>query len=247
LPLYFVPINSRTVLPGLIQQFIYKYHHHYSKNMHTHTQISINPIRETLFGDMPIDSWANHSNAEPWTSFAKAKAEIERDNKQMAAHFLQQVIQMPGLESRHYLQAHHFMRQLGYQMNQEKELLGVVVEVAMPEGLDLLAAYSDYTARYYNFSGAGIIWERPDTSINKEITQVLQSGQVIMNRIGRWEGERPQAPRTGHARINLLTNEGLHFGEGPMSVLMNDTLGGPMLKAAINLMSRLINVAEAKK
>lgn len=215
--------------------------------MHTHTQISANPIRETLFGDMPVTSWGSNSSAEPWASFAKARAEMEKDNNQMAVHFLQQIIQMPGLESRHYLQAYHFMRQLGYRMVQEKQLLGVVVEVALPEGLDLLAAYSDQTARYYNFSGAGIVWERPNESLNHEISQVLQAGQTIMNRIGPWEGERLGAPKTGHARINLLTSEGLHFGEGPMSVLMNDTLGGTMLKAAINLMSRLIDTAEAKK
>jgi hypothetical protein len=216
--------------------------------MNAHTQLSANPIRETLFGDMPIDAWASHvSSAVPWTLFAKARAEMEKKNEAAAARILQQVIQTPGLESRHYLQARHFMHQLGYRMDQEKTLLGVVVEVAMPEGLDLLAAYSDYTARYYNFSGAGIVWERPNESINKEISQVLQAGQVIMNRIGPWEGERLGAPKTGYGRINLLTTEGLHFGEGPMNVLMNDTLGGTMLKAAIALMSRLIDMSEAKK
>jgi hypothetical protein len=139
------------------------------------------------------------------------------------------------------------MRQLGYRMNQEKELLGVVVEVAMPEGLDLLAVYSDYTARYYNYSGAGVVWERPNESIDREVAQVIQAGQVIMNRVGPWEGQRPGSPKTGHTRINLLTSEGLHFGEAPMSVLMNDSLGGPMLQAAIALMSRLIKIAESGK
>jgi hypothetical protein len=216
-------------------------------NAYIQSQLSINPIRETLFGDMPITSWGSNVPVEPWSLFVQARAEMEKNDSQAAASILQQIIQMQGLESRHYLQAYHFMRQIGYRMDQEKELLGVVVEVAMPEGLDLLAAYSDYTARYYNFSGAGIVWDRPNESLHHEISQVLQAGQTIMHRIGPWEGERLGAPKTGHARINLLTSDGLHFGEGPMSVLMNDTLGGPMLKAAIALMSRLIDIAEAKK
>jgi hypothetical protein len=209
--------------------------------MNAYTQLSVNPIRETLFGDMPIHSWGSHS------LFAEARTEMERGNNHAAAAILQQLIETPHLESRHYLQAHHFMRQLGFRMNQPKKLLGVVIEVALPEGLDLLAAYSDYTARYYNYSGAGIVWEHPNTTIDKEITQVLEAGQQIMNRIGPWEGQRPEAPKTGHARINLLTSEGLHFGEAPMSVLMNDSLGGPMLQAAIALMSRLIDMSESRK
>jgi hypothetical protein len=227
---------------------IYLFTFYFKSIMNTNTQISTNNIRETLFGDKPLTSWGKTSSTgEPWFSFTKAKNLIESGNDLAAVGTLQEILQMSGLESRHYLQAHHFMRELGYQMDQEKELLGVVVEVALPEGLDLLAAYSDYTARYYNFSGSGVVWERPNRSLDEDITQVLQAGQVILDRIGPWDGARPDAPKTGNVRINLLTSAGLHFGEGPMNLLMNDQLGGTMLQAAIRLMERLIDITEIKK
>ncbi len=202
-----------------------------------------NQIRETLFGDMPLSAWGTGKPAaEPWASFARAKALLESGDDPEAAGALLEIVQMPGLESRHYLQAHHFIRQLGYRLQGEKQLLGVVVEVAMPEGLDLVAVYDDYTARYYNYSGSGAVWERPNAFLDEEMSEVLQAGQAIMERIGPWAGPRPGAPKEGNARINLLTSDGLHFGEGPMNLLMRDQLGGALLKAALRLIERLMDV-----
>lgn len=203
-----------------------------------------NDIRETLFGDMPLSYWATGKPAaEPWASFARAKALVDAGDAPEAAGALLEVVQTPDLESRHYLQAHHFIRQLGYRLHGEKQLLGVVVEVAMPEGLDLLAVYDDHTARYYNYSGAAAVWERPNAFLDEEISQVLQAGQTIMQRIGPWAGPRPGAPQEGHARLNLLTSDGLHFGEGPLNLLMNDRMGGALLTAALRLIERLMDVA----
>ncbi len=201
-----------------------------------------NDIREMLFGDMPLSYWASGKPAaEPWASFARAKALVDAGNDPEAAGTLLEIVQTPGLESRHYLQAHHFIRQLGYRLHGEKQLLGVVVEVAMPEGLDLLAVYDDHTARYYNYSGAAGVWERPNAFLDEEIGQVLQAGQTIMERIGPWAGPRPGAPKEGNARLNLLTSDGLHFGEGPLNLLMNDRLGSALLKASLRLIERLMD------
>src|SRR5262245_25127203 len=47
-----------------------------------------------------------------------------------------------------------------------RELLGVIIENAMPEGLDVLAAYRDHRARYLNQSGKVLIWEASDATID---------------------------------------------------------------------------------
>ncbi|HEX8891356.1 MAG TPA: hypothetical protein VF779_19565, partial [Pyrinomonadaceae bacterium] len=131
-------------------------------------------IRDTLFGDMPLSAWpgaTSTSTDEPWASFIKARDQLDGGDKALAKETLRHILAIPDLESRHYLQAWHFLRELGEQPSAAaaKQLYGVVVEVSMDEGLDIVAAYADHTARYFNYSGAAIIWERPDTSLDADV------------------------------------------------------------------------------
>jgi hypothetical protein len=65
---------------------------------------------------------------------------------------------MTKLVSHYYLQAWHFLREVGVMPDPVvvKQILGVVVEVALAEWLNIVAAYTDNTARYFNFSGQGL-------------------------------------------------------------------------------------------
>jgi hypothetical protein len=121
-----------------------------------------------------------------------------------------------------------------------KEVHGVIVEVAMKGGVDIVAAYADHTARYFNYSGAAVIWEHPDDSLKGEIETLLDAGKNIIQNIGPWEDERPGLPPPGQARISMLTPSGLHFGQAPFNALANDEMGGPIIKAATDLMQALI-------
>ena len=121
-----------------------------------------------------------------------------------------------------------------------KQILGVVVEVAMPTGLDLLAVYLDHSARYYNYSGAGVVWEHPDLSLDSIIDQLLDAARLVVVQIGPWEQERPAPPSHDQARLSFLTPSGLHFGQGPMAALSRDPLSGPVLQLANVLMRALI-------
>lgn len=126
-------------------------------------------LRETLFGDMPISSWTgNNSTDKPWTDFQEAKKFIESDNKKRAIQVLEKITETPDLESRHYLQAWHFLRSLGMHPPEDiaKEVYGVLVEVNMQQGIDIVAAYADQSACYLNFSGTAVIWEHPDNSLH---------------------------------------------------------------------------------
>ncbi len=133
-------------------------------------------IRETLFGDMPLSGWASftaQTTSEPWSSFERARRFIESRDTQSATTALQAILEIPGLESRHYLQAYHFLADLGVTPIRElsKNVLGVVVEVGMKVGPDLIAGYTDHHARYYNYSGAGVVWERPDGALDTTIDE----------------------------------------------------------------------------
>jgi hypothetical protein len=155
---------------------------------------------------------------------------------------LRAILEMPDLESRAYLQAYQFLRGLGVTPipDVSKSVLGVVVEVGMVDGLDLIAGYADHHARYYNYSGAAVIWERPNDTLDAAIDELLRLGSVVAQVIGPWKEARPNAPARGRARINLLTPSGLHFGEGPFDSFAKDKMGGPVIASAFRLMRDLI-------
>lgn len=202
-------------------------------------------IRDTLFGDMPIEQWAQENNqAEPWGTFFKAKQFLDKKDKKSAIDLLQKITEMPNLESRHYVQAWHFLRELGINppTDKAKIVYGVVVEVGLKKGADILAAYADYTARYINFSGAMVIWERPNNSLDNHIKALLEAGQMVASKIGLWEQARPAAPENHNVRLNMLTPSGLHFGYGGFQNLYNDPMGKALIDPATALMQALTSL-----
>ena len=203
-------------------------------------------IRDTLFGDLPLElvppGQAPDSLGEPWLTFIAARTAVFEGRPAEAIELWQKINQMSNLEARHYAQAWHFLRSQGVRPPAEIErlLLGVVVEVPMQGGLDLLAAYPDHHARYYNFNGSGIIWEHPNASLDPAIDALLEAGRRIVSTIGIWEGPRPPAPPMGQVRVNVISPSGLHFGQGPSKAMASEALAGPVFSAAAALMQQLI-------
>jgi len=201
-------------------------------------------IRDTLFGDMPVSEWPGDGdmNTEPWGLFVQARQYLDKRDKNSAIKIWKTITDTPGLESRHYLQAWHFLRQNDFNPPPEKAktVYGVVVEVALKGGADILAAYTDHTARYLNYSGAGVIWEHPDTSLDSEIEALLKAGQAVANVIGPWEQARPPAPQGDNVRLNMLTPSGLHFGYGSFQSLYGEPMGRSIIDPATRLMQNLI-------
>lgn len=206
---------------------------------------SVRPItiRDTLFGDMPLTDWPKEDNAtaEPWLSFVKARELLNKKDKSSAAAVWQKITEMPGLEPRHYLQAWHFLRQIGVNppADKAKIIYGVVVEVGMQNGADIVAAYTDYTARYLHHMGGGEFWERPNNTLDPEIKALLEAGQAVANRIGPWDKERPTPPSADNVRLNMLTPSGLHFGYGGFQTLSQDPMGKAIIDPATALMVKL--------
>ncbi len=206
---------------------------------------SFDTLRDTLFGDTPLPALLATVGPDgaaqlPWSAFAQAQAAIGGGRKTEAIASLESLL--TGTESRVQLLAWTALRKLGVQPlpADAKQVLGVVVEVPVNAGLDLVAAYPEHTARYYNYSGAGIVWETNDPRLNPQIDALLAAGRRVADAIGPWEGDRPAAPTDGRARISMLTPSGLHFGEAPMDVFVTDPMAGPVLQAAFHLMQALM-------
>ena len=122
----------------------------------------------------------------------------------------------------------------------KKELLAVIVEVGLEKGLDVLASFNNGAARYINHTGKILVWETTDDiEANKITNDLFSSSQNIVNQIGAWDKPRKPYPTKGNVRITFLVSDGLYFGEGPIDVLMNDSMSNPALTKATELMQYL--------
>jgi len=205
----------------------------------------LSEIRDLLFADAPLrsskphDSW---SASDPLARFERARSCLGSGNVSGAVAALERITQRDDVESRQLLQAWRGLRDLGVRPppRDAKRVYGVVLEVNLSDGLDVLAAYADHSARFINHGGNVIVWEARDATIDRLVDDLLRVGQSIADVIGPWEGARPEPPPKHHVRINMLTPSGQHFGEGPFSTLSTDAMGGPAITAGATLMEALI-------
>jgi hypothetical protein len=215
------------------------------------TTVSID-IREVLFGDEPLEKVASYaqglSDDSPWVFFATAYQYLAAGDTKRAITALKKIFKQKHLEARIYLQAWHCLRSLGQfpPVDQAREIQGVVVEVALERGLDIIVAYADGAARYFNYSGAAILWDIQDGEIDHLVNELLSVGQSIVDVSEPWDGPRPQAPPIGAVRINVLTFGGLHIGQGTFQAISQDGLGGLALRGAFDLMQTLVSKIKAK-
>ncbi|MFZ1307515.1 MAG: hypothetical protein WAT20_02260 [Ferruginibacter sp.] len=118
-----------------------------------------------------------------------------------------------------------------------KELLAVIVEVALDDGLDVLASFKDGTARYINYTGKMIIWENTtDVKANELKDDLFAKSEEVIKLIGPWDQPRKPPPAKGNVRLSFLLSDGLYFGEGPIQVLFNDPMASAPLNSATLLM-----------
>ncbi|WP_428663012.1 hypothetical protein [Runella sp.] len=152
---------------------------------------------------------------------------------------LQKIIEDEGSDPRVKILAYNKQIALGHSPT-KKELLGVIIEVALDEGLDVLASFNNGTARYINHTERIIVWETThDEAANKITNDLFTCSQHIVNQIGPWDKPRRPNPAKGNVRISFLVADGLYFGEGPINVLFNDPMASPALAKATELMQYL--------
>ncbi|MBO9566427.1 MAG: hypothetical protein J7621_26870 [Niastella sp.] len=156
---------------------------------------------------------------------------------------LQRVIDDPGADPRVKVLAYNKQLAAGHKPA-NKELLAVIVEIGLDDGLVVLASFHDGTARYINHTGNVLVWETTDDTNANAITRQLFNDSVkIVNQIGPWDKPRRPAPTRGLMRITFLVSDGLYFGEGPMDVLFNDPLASPALTSATQLMQYITSMS----
>jgi hypothetical protein len=208
-------------------------------------------MRETLYSTASLEPMLSRVKDDaktvfPWSNFIEANQALKKNDKARAITLLKQIVDTDGLNTRIYLQAWHTLMSLNEQPPESLRgvIQGVVTEYHMDKGLDIVAAYTDRTARYWNYSGAGIVWETRDPEIDKLIEDLLKVGQEIMNRIGAEPRENLPIPTPGKLRIFLMAYDGSSFGEGLYDQLIKDQMGNYAINASYNLMMGLMKKQE---
>jgi hypothetical protein len=160
---------------------------------------------------------------------------------------LQQIINDDNSDPRVKILASNRLNRAGHKPDSQ-ELLAVIVEVGLDNGLDVLASFQNGTARYINHSGKVLVWETTeDVKANQLTDAIFQNGEVVIQKIGPWVNPRRPHPVKGNVRLTFLVSDGLYFGEGPIDVLFNDALAAPTLNAATQLMVYLTEKTMAKE
>jgi hypothetical protein len=130
------------------------------------------------------------------------------------------------------------LRELGEDVA-PKTLLGVIVEVSLPGGLDTLAAFSEGGVRYVNQSGKLVVIEGTANFLPTVKGIFFAAGPVVA-RLGPWKNPRLAPPNHGNVRLTFLVSDGLFFGEGPMLQMQADAMAGPVIHRATQLLQDVV-------
>lgn len=121
-------------------------------------------------------------------------------------------------------------------------VLGVIVEVALDAGLDVLAAFRDGGVRYLNHASKVAVFEAPPPDVAAAARALVDATQPLVEQIGPWTDDRvPPPTAAGAVRLTMLVSDGLYFGEGPYAALRADGLGGPVLARAETLLNAVVD------
>lgn len=151
---------------------------------------------------------------------------------------LHRILDDPESESRLRLLAASELRRRGHPTGVRKTL-GVIVEVALDEGLNVLAAYADGQVRYIAATGGVLAFENAPPRISFLGRSLVATAHSIVPLIAPNSSARGAPPEPGLARLTLLTGQGRFTGDGPLEALRNDGLAGPLIEAAQALLEAI--------
>ena len=212
-----------------------------------------------VFADMSLDDFSkfvqtaakeNIGLIPPWSIFVQALDLYRSGNESGAIAKWQEVIGASDVESRVTLQAWHFLRLAGLMPppDQAKQVLGVVAEIPVSGGRDLLAAFRDGDIRYYNHAGgAAFVEQNANDVIELAARAWLDVGSTLVGSIGPWDEPALPELKKGDARITMLTPSGPHFGQAPLSVLERDPNAAAFLSRATSLLLPVVEVVKSRR
>jgi hypothetical protein len=117
-----------------------------------------------------------------------------------------------------------------------RELLGTIIEVMLPKGLDVLAAYTDGSVHYIHHGEKISSFDPAPPAWRATIAKLSNASQSAVDHIGPWLQPRVAPPTEAMIRMTFLVSDGLYFGQGLLNVMDKDGLAGPIISAGTELL-----------
>ena len=204
-------------------------------------------LRPSLFGDLPMEAWpaGDEPRGEPWDGFVRARRHWADGDQDLAAREWITISGFDNHETRHQLQAWHFLRAMNINpdVSFAGEAWGVVAEVAVDDGHDVLATYRDGTIRFLHHQGGVSVIDAPPIEVADAAARYLAAARVVGGAIGPWEEPALPPLPVGQRRFTMLTAGGHRFGQGADDVLRQDPLAESLFAAATALFVQVVDLA----
>jgi hypothetical protein len=204
---------------------------------------------DLLFADQSLDELLVSRNrdefplqANVWTQLTEAAACLRRDERTRASELLLAITGNSNTETRVLLWSWTALRGLGVHPMPDvaAQIKGVVIQIPMGKGADVLAAYADGTARYVNHSGKIIVWDLPDAHMGNIVHKVLERSKNLNTDEAIALADRPDDA----VRVTIMTFNGNRYAETPMRSLQVSPIN-QVLTVGAELMVNLIKRTEA--
>lgn len=121
-----------------------------------------------------------------------------------------------------------------------KETLGVVIEVPLEQGLDVLAAYADGTVRYINHMGSISVYESHPAEIAAQAKEIVETAQGMVRQQPVGTRRRQAPPSLGDVRLTALVSDGLYVGQGAFEAIATGKQTAPVLQGAQKLLDLIV-------
>jgi len=188
-------------------------------------------LYNSLFADDPDDFMEmRHHRAISWIY----------EDRTPTIDELETIANDTSIESRIRFLALYTALEFGLKIS-KKIYLGTIMEVPVKGGYDVLAYYSDKTARYYNYSGSAIIYEGGKAIVDNCIEKANSVAMQVCNVLEPWEQERLPRPKGDVFRISFLVSDGLYFGNSSIKEIGNDQAVSTIFRNGVEVMKALVN------
>lgn len=122
------------------------------------------------------------------------------------------------------------------------ELLGVVFEIVVNGGLDVLVAYGDGRLRYLNHAGGVAVIDALTPALRAAWQALIDHARPAAERAPAWLRQGAAPPGPGGARLVFLRSDGLHARQGRFDELQRDPATGPVLLAGAQMLAQIVQV-----